>query len=139
MLGLKGLSEIDVLRFCLVHCPNDGNVTSATGTIKSPHFPKPYPDDVLCVWVIGIPRGDHVKLTLETVDMEYCTLCRCDYVEVRDGKSSNGQLIGRFCRERKVVLYSEGRHVTVTFKSDAGNERQGFDAKFSTVNLRKSK
>ena len=94
---------------------------------------------MVCVWVITVPSGDHVKLTLETVDMEYCTFCHCDYVEVREGTGLDGQLIGRFCEEKNIVLYSEGRQVWVMFKSDVANQRQGLYATFSYLQLRKSK
>ena len=80
-----------------------------------------------------------MKLVLKEVDLEYCALCHCDYVEVREGVSSNGQLIGRFCIAKRIAVYSEGRQIWVKFKSDMANEGRGFFASFSSIKLRKSK
>lgn len=72
------------------------------------------------------------------MELEDCSLCRCDYVEVRDGATANSQLIGRFCDEERVNLYSEERHMWVKFRSDVAMEYQGFSASFSYLKLRKS-
>lgn len=128
---------------CSIHeanCPTDGNLTASKGILKSPGYPKSqYPRNTRCVWVITVPRGEHVKLVIKTMDLEYCTLCHCDYVEVREGASSNGQRIGRFCNAKKTAVYSEGRQMWVTFRSDIANEGRGFFASYSRIKLRKSK
>ena len=120
-------------------CPSDGNLTVSKGVLWSPGFTKTYPHNAVCVWVITAPRGEHVKLTLKTMDLEYCTLCHCDYVEVREGASSDGTLIGRFCEANKVAVYSEGNRMWIKFKSDSANERRGFLANVGHLKLRKSK
>lgn len=121
------------------HCPNDGNRTVSRGILQSPSYPKPYPQSTICVWVITAPQGEHVKLVIKVMDLEYCALCHCDYVEVREGASSNGLLIGRFCSAKRTTVYSEGRQMWVKFKSDMAYQRKGFSASFSQIKLRKSK
>lgn len=119
-------------------CPSEGNLTASRGMLWSPGFPRSYPDNAFCVWVITAPRGEQVKLVLQTVDLEYCTLCHCDYIEVRDGARPDGKLIGRFCKTNKTVVYSEGMQIWVKFKSDSTNKRRGFLANFSRLKLGKS-
>ena len=81
-----------------------------------------------------------MRLVIKAMDLEYCTLCYCDYVEVREGASSDGQLIGRFCNNaKKTAVYSEGRQMWVKFRSDIAYQRKGFSASFSRIKLRKSK
>ena len=80
-----------------------------------------------------------MKFAITSIDLEYCSLCHCDYVEVRDGADANSQLVGRFCTAKNVNVYSEGRQMWVKFKSDMANEQRGFSASFSYVKLRKSK
>ena len=80
-----------------------------------------------------------MKLTLETVDLEYCTLCHCDYVEAREGATADGKLIGRFCKVNNTVVYSEGTQMWFKFKTDSGNGRRGFYAIVSRLKLRKRK
>ncbi|KAL9973886.1 hypothetical protein ACROYT_G020393 [Oculina patagonica] len=92
---------------------------------------------MVCVWVITAPRGEHVKLVMKGMDLEECALCHCDYVEVREGASSNGQLIGRFCKAKRTTVYSEGTQMWVKFKSDTAYQFRGFSASFSQIKLRK--
>ncbi|KAL9973890.1 hypothetical protein ACROYT_G020397 [Oculina patagonica] len=121
-------------------CPSGGNLTASKGSLQSPGYPSSqYLQNTVCVWVITAPRGEHVKLVFNEVDLEYCTLCHCDYVEVREGASSDGQLIGRFCIAKRIAVYSEGSQMWVKFKSDMSNEGRGFVASFSHIKLRKSK
>ena len=80
-----------------------------------------------------------MKLILKTIDLEYCILCHCDYVEVREGGSSDGKLIGRFCKANRTVVFSEGTKIWVKFKSDSTYNGRGFLASASRLKLRKSK
>ena len=80
-----------------------------------------------------------MRLLIRAIDLEYCALCHCDYVEVREGASSSGQLIGRFCHSKRTTVYSEGRQMWVKFRSDIAYHRKGFSASFSRMKLRKSK
>jgi len=80
-----------------------------------------------------------VRLLIKAVDLEFCVLCSCDYVEVREGASADGQLIGRFCNTKRTTVYSEGRQLWVKFRSDIAYQRKGFHVSFSGNKLRKSK
>ena len=131
------IGEVFVLY--LANCPGEGNITDPRGTLQSPGYPKTYPKSTVCVWVITAPRGEHVRLLIKAVDLEYCALCHCDYVEVREGASAHGQLIGRFCNPTRTTVYSEGRQLWVKFRSDIAYQRKGFSASFSMITLRKSK
>jgi len=148
MQQLSGLVNLPSVFFGLVtiivfnggesaECPSGGNLSVSKGMMWSPGFPRSYPDNTVCVWVITAPRGEHVKLTLKTVDLEYCTLCHCDYVEVREGARPDGKLIGRFCKANRTVVYSEGTQIWIKFKSDSKNKRRGFLAGVSRLKLRK--
>lgn len=135
-LGL--IADIGSQRHGTVKCPNDGNLTTYKGILMSPGFPQSrYEPRTVCTWMITAPRGGHVKLAITSMELEYCSFCRCDYVEVRDGPTANSQLIGRFCDTERANLYSEGRHMWVKFRSDVILEYKGFSASFSYVKLQK--
>ena len=125
--------------FFLANCPGAGNITESRGTLQSPGYPNSYPKNTICVWVITAPRGEHVRLLIKAIDLEYCTVCYCDYVEVREGASSDGLVIGRFCNSKRTTVYSEGRQMWVKFRSDKAYQGKGFSASFSRIKLRKSK
>lgn len=123
-----------------VTCPSGRNLTTSEGILMSPGYNEThYPDSAVCIWVITAPLDWQVKLIIKFVDLEYCNMCSCDYVEVRDGTEASGPLVGRYCEAERTTVYSEGRHMWVKFKSDIANEGRGFLANFTFIKLRKKK
>jgi hypothetical protein len=47
------------------HC--GGLLTNDSGSLSSPWYPKKYPTNVVCVWVIQVDTRAHVKLTFEVI------------------------------------------------------------------------
>ena len=78
------------------------------GIITSPYYPLPYPDDTDCEYSISLPFGSYVNISLTellitddfivTDTNEVVKFCK-DYVEIRDGKSKDSPLMGKFCGE----------------------------------------
>ena len=64
-----------------------------------------------------------------------CTeVCTCDYVEVRQGPSDNGNLIGRYCGNvRPSPVFSPVNQMLVGFTADSQYTRQGFSASYMAV------
>ncbi|XP_031551004.1 tolloid-like protein 1 isoform X2 [Actinia tenebrosa] len=110
-------------------CPTAGILAGYSGVVSSPHFPEDYPHRVNCEWIIMVPKGYHVQLVFTTFDIEYCVFCKCDYVEIRDGRNSSSPLLGKYCENGKLSpIYSTGRHLWIKFYSDVGARFQGFRA-----------
>lgn len=66
--------------------------------------------------------------------------CSCDYLEIRDGRSSSDRLLATFCgTDLPKALYSSGRHLWVRFKSDEDVVDSGFVASFSSESIREGK
>jgi cubilin len=64
-----------------------GVYTAATGEIRSPYFPNPYPGDKECIYIIRQAPGTIITLTFVTFDVEAVVsnssiFCLYDYVEV---------------------------------------------------------
>lgn len=53
------------------------------GEIRSPNYPKPYPNDNSSSWDIQVPKGYVVKLAFKYFDLEPSESCFYDYVKVR--------------------------------------------------------
>ncbi|KAK9890452.1 hypothetical protein WA026_010538 [Henosepilachna vigintioctopunctata] len=81
-----------------------GNYFTSSGVIKSPGYPKSYPKNSECVWIITVPPGQKIRLQTETFVSQ--GLCRFQYVEIRNGGSVFSPLIDRYCSSRipKVIL-----------------------------------
>ena len=123
-----------------VTCPGGRNLTASEGILMSPGYSEThYPNSTVCIWVITAPQHWKVKLMINSVDLEYCAMCSCDYVELRDGAKASGPLISRYCEAKASTVYSEGRHMWVKFESDRENEGRGFLANYTFIKLRKSK
>ncbi|XP_020913979.1 dorsal-ventral patterning tolloid-like protein 1 isoform X2 [Exaiptasia diaphana] len=116
-------------------CPTSGILAGYSGVLSSPYYPEEYPHRVDCDWIIIVPQGHHIKLTFTDFDIEYCMFCKCDYVEIRDGKNSSSPFLGKFCRKGRLSapMYSTGRYLWIKFYSDVGGRFQGFRALYKAI------
>ncbi|NXJ09855.1 C1R protein, partial [Odontophorus gujanensis] len=100
------------------------------GEIRSPNYPKPYPNNNISTWDIIVPKGYVVKLTFRYFDVEPSETCFYDYVKIRADKKS----LGRYCGQlgsttgnhpgRKEFV-SKGNRMHLSFHSDFSNEDNG--------------
>nr|AEP25603.1 bone morphogenic protein 1 [Holothuria glaberrima] len=113
-----------------------GNITrKERGVIQSPNYPDYYSVNKECVWVITMRnrnRRFQVGLRFNSFDVERHDNCIYDYVEVRDGNSSESPLLGRFCGYSVLPpdLQSTGNVLHVKFVSDSSVNKAGFSAEF---------
>lgn len=103
------------------------------GYITSPNYPSNYPQNIDCVWVISVPNGEAVQLDFEDgFYIEPHTGCMFDYLELRDGASSNADIIARLCGStRPSTQHSMGSVMYVRFRTDTSVTHKGFKAKYS--------
>ena len=53
-----------------------GILTETSGTIVSPNYNDPYPNDINCSWTIRLPQGWRVQFSLNDISIENQTTCR---------------------------------------------------------------
>uniref|UniRef100_A0A452VB99 CUB domain containing protein 2 n=1 Tax=Ursus maritimus TaxID=29073 RepID=A0A452VB99_URSMA len=99
-----------------------GGVLSApSGNFSSPNFPRLYPYNTECSWLIVVAEGSSVLLTFHAFDLEYHDSCGFDYVEVYNGASGDkGSLLGRFCGQVPPPPFTSSWHVITTVHSPRG-------------------
>ncbi|XP_076146859.1 cubilin [Alosa pseudoharengus] len=104
-----------------------------SGYITSPNYPSNYPQNIDCIWVISVPNGEAVQLDFEDdFYIEPNTDCRYDYLEVRDGPSSDSGFIARLCgNTRPSTQHSTGAAMYVRFRTDTSITHKGFKVKYS--------
>ena len=73
-----------------------GNYSNASGVLTSLSHPNPYPNLADCVYLISQPNGTFVNISFLSVDID-CQGTPSDYIEMRDGKTEESPLMGRFC------------------------------------------
>lgn len=74
-----------------------------------------------------------MRLTFDTFELEPESVCKYDYVLIRDGSSASDHMIGKFCGSSKpATITSSGRSLWVEFRSDSSDRRPGFLARWET-------
>lgn len=88
-------SEYFVAAICGGEVDLDSN--GGPGRLESPNYPLDYLPNKECIWKITVPKDYQVALKFQSFEVENHDNCVYDYVEVRDGDSSDSRLIGVFC------------------------------------------
>ncbi|XP_028568591.2 complement C1r subcomponent [Podarcis muralis] len=117
------------------------------GEVRSPNYPKPYPNNNESTWDISVPKGFRVKLNFWQFDLEPSEDCTYDYVKI----TANKKDLGRYCGQqdsstgnhpRGKDILSAGNRMRLLFHSDFSNEEngtnvfyKGFQAYYQAVDL----
>ncbi|XP_061731795.1 bone morphogenetic protein 1-like isoform X4 [Nerophis ophidion] len=108
-----------------------GEVERDSGQIQSPNYPDDYHANKMCVWKITVSEGYEVGLFFQSFELESHNSCAYDYVEVRDGDSDLGPLLGRLCGYGKPDnIKSSSKQLWLKFVSDGSVNKGGFSASF---------
>ncbi|XP_056290732.1 cubilin [Pseudoliparis swirei] len=109
---------------------NDGDTP---GYITSPNYPQSYPQNIDCIWVVSAPNGEAVQIDFEEdIYIEPTASCVYDYLELRDGSTTNSDLISRLCgNNRPSTQHSAGSSMLLRFRTDSSVTHKGFKAKYS--------
>ncbi|XP_074652971.1 cubilin-like [Tubulanus polymorphus] len=111
-----------------------GTYRNPTGVIQSVYYPESYPSNTECVYLIEQEIGSRITLTFEAFDVEGDVDCEFDYLEVRDGGSSNSPMLKRLCGgEMPGAIDSSTHRLYMKFKTDGSTENRGFKVKYTTT------
>ncbi|XP_047618644.1 deleted in malignant brain tumors 1 protein-like [Phacochoerus africanus] len=110
-----------------------GVISSVSGSFSSPWYPKNYPTDVECVWVIRMAEELRVELTIPSLKLEDISGCPYDFIEVFDGRPAATLSMGRFCAGAELTFHSSSNILTTVFRSDPMVTNTGFYALYSAV------
>ncbi|KAJ3611231.1 hypothetical protein NHX12_021247, partial [Muraenolepis orangiensis] len=96
------------------------NHNDPPGYITSPNYPQNYPQNIDCIWVITAPNGESVQVDFEgDFYIETTSSCLHDYLEVRDGATSDAVSMGRLCGPtRPSTQWSTGSALLLRFRTD---------------------
>ena len=120
-----------------------------SGTIFTPDYPVPYPNDARCNWIITVPSGKRVKLKFEDLDFgPVSSSCKKrtnekDYVQIGSGLVPGENALALYCGYAAVSaldVHSTGKHMWVQFYSISSNRffsSKGFKAHFEALDIRK--
>ncbi|XP_017064010.1 cubilin homolog [Drosophila eugracilis] len=104
-----------------------------SGSFHSPNYPKMYPNDVECYWLITVQQDSVIELTINDMDLQESPNCTKDALSVSNHKD-HVEIHERHCGStQKLVFTSSGHRMHVRFSSDASSNGQGFEATYRTV------
>ncbi|KAK4820989.1 hypothetical protein QYF61_009455 [Mycteria americana] len=106
-----------------------GLLSSPSGTLQSPFYPRNYPNNANCVWEIEVKSNFHVTLAFKDVQMEGGR-CLSDYVEVYDGPLQTSPPLGKFCSGSFCTYTSSSNLLTVRFYSNSRYTYRGVQAAY---------
>ncbi len=91
-----------------------------------------YQADLSCSWSIEVHPDSLVYLTFS----EFNTELNFDYVKVYDGEDEFSDMIGAFSgADIPSDIISSSNHLYITFETDDGNNRSGWEASYETYNV----
>ncbi|CAI5456586.1 unnamed protein product [Caenorhabditis angaria] len=112
------------------------------GVITFPTNQKEYSNDINCRWDIQVPRGFHIKFSVEYFHVENSTECKKDGLTIHDVQlntipysSSMGSVLENrtLCGKINPVSYDFGNRVALDFYSDSEHTDSGFQIKWEAV------
>ena len=104
-------------------CKNRGQdniipLTGVTGSLFSPLYPRDYPHNIMCTWVITVPEGHFVKLRIKSSKLTHRCYESGPTLDIRDGLTSSSNLLKSFCGQKvEPSVFSSGRHLWVRLDS----------------------
>jgi len=101
-------------------------------TLSSPNYPSAYPVGVDCYWIITAPTTEAIQIDFTAFTIESHPDCAFDYVEIQEGRTGTGTVLGRYCGSSlPPTTKSNTNEVTLHFRSDVSTVQEGFQAKYS--------
>ncbi|EDV99540.1 cubilin homolog [Drosophila grimshawi] len=112
-----------------------GKVSSKSGTITSPEYPKPYPRNSNCEWLLEVAPHHTIIFDMQDVDIEPSFRCSWDYVAAYDMSASDslddneGHQIFKLCHgndQELAIRKSVTNRAIVRFVTDNSIQHRGF-------------
>ena len=123
-------------------CRKTVHLQAASGTISSPKYPRLYPPNVTCTWVIMGRVGQFIRIKFISLDVmpgSNCdtTSCKCgDNVHLREPSAAGlARIDENYCNTNKPLgtLTTVGYRLRVVFRSDGSREGKGFYMRYEIL------
>eukprot|EP00794_Sanderia_malayensis_P003627 gene3627-4141_t len=134
------ISNADILKRP-VRVPDTNSVScgglfnSERGVIKTPNYPRNYPPNTLCIWIIkSNDTTREIKLIFKSFELEKHSQCKYDSLLIKDGSKPSSKVIKQQCGDEvPLSVTSTGNALWIQFKSDGTKQFKGFEASWQRV------
>ena len=98
------------------------------GMFTSQSYPNNYDNNLRCEWLIMSEPSTKIQMRFTDFDLERDDDCNYDFLEIYDGKSRYGTLLGRYCsNEIPDLIESSSNRMFLYFQTDVSDTRRGFE------------
>ncbi|XP_025082101.1 low-density lipoprotein receptor-related protein 4-like [Pomacea canaliculata] len=111
-----------------------GVYNASSGFITSPLYPRQYPPDQDCVYIINATIGYRITvlfLNFEVLDGSQG--CTHDYLQIRDGGLITSPLMDTYCGTTLYRKLSSSNILWIKFHSDSSQSGAGFQIQYTTA------
>uniref|UniRef100_A0A182INM1 Uncharacterized protein n=1 Tax=Anopheles atroparvus TaxID=41427 RepID=A0A182INM1_ANOAO len=111
-----------------------GRIMNHEGFLSSPNYPKNYPTNASCSWIIKTDMSHTLQFTLNDWAIQKSDNCTSDALMVYDGNvRAIDKLLLKLCGSGDTAtVRTTGNELLVTFQSDGIYEAKGFRANYAT-------
>lgn len=107
--------------------------------ITTPNYPNIPSPHIECIWSVIASNYDLLKIEfIERFDLTTTPNCVSEYIEVREGGTSNAPLIGTFCDKLPVPIFTKTNMARLHYFTDVAVPKNGFKIKLSLRKCGKS-
>ncbi|XP_013389640.1 tolloid-like protein 2 isoform X1 [Lingula anatina] len=104
--------------------------------LTSPHFPRDYPYNVRCKWIVQPLPGDHLVAYVTEIALESSVNCRYDYLEIKSNKNQTTEL--RACGTDYPPECLIDDAVDIYFVADSTISKKGFSMTVTSTRFPKT-
>ncbi|ESO82000.1 hypothetical protein LOTGIDRAFT_237195 [Lottia gigantea] len=106
--------------------------TSSIGSLSSPNYPDPYPNNTRCIWIMEAPSMYQIDIDITFGGQSVNSIC-LDFIQVRDGSVISNLHVSTCSFLSSHRVRSSGRWLWILFQSDNGGAGAGLFANYTTV------
>lgn len=108
-----------------------GIYTRETGQFGSPMRNGIYLPNLVCHYLIRLPKNSRIKIQFQKFVLEASSTCVFDSVEIYEGSTQTAPQVGRWCGTDMPPAYeSLGNVLLLVFKSDMSSSYEGFTVQY---------
>ncbi|KAL3289762.1 hypothetical protein HHI36_023157 [Cryptolaemus montrouzieri] len=118
--------------FTFIRSKCGGKMTSPSGTITSPNYPRNFNAGDRCEWLITTDENHVIDFEFEDIDLTTSPKCLSNYVQVYDGPTTANGLLGQVCGNTVLnkTYSSTTNQMLVVFKTSGYFTSLGFKANY---------
>nr|XP_033784662.1 astacin-like metalloendopeptidase [Geotrypetes seraphini] len=114
--------------------PCGTSLTAQSGTFSSPNYPRSYPPNLDCSYIITAPAGYKVSLAVTDFVLQWARNCPYDRISIYDGPNASSRRLGTYCGIMLIdPVVSSQNSLLLQFHTDRSTQAKGFQATYAFV------